>query len=200
MLNVDIRITGSAPLLLSCDRLADPLDPTTIEHKKLTSSRNKTQGDHERIAYSQWRGMLYWDDKLGVYMPTQNIRAAIIRGGTINKLGTHLKIGTLIDIEKVAIDYGKKLTIEQLWKQRYLDRRSVVVSRARVMCYRPKFQEWTISFPIQFDENILDPSQIEQSIKNAGLYVGIGGFRPEKSGPFGRFVIESISKPQKIEI
>jgi hypothetical protein len=200
MLNVDIRITGTSPLLLSCDRLADPLDPMTIEHKKLTSTRGKTEDDHEKIAFSQWRGLLYWDDKLGVFMPTQNIRAAIIRGGTLNKLGTQIKRGSLMDAEKVAIDYGKKLTIEQLWKQRFLDRRSVVVSRARVMCYRPKFSEWTIPFSIQFDENIMDLTQLEQSIKNAGLYVGIGGFRPEKGGPFGRFVIESISKPQKIEI
>jgi len=40
---VKIRITGTSPVSLSCDKLADPLDPETIAHKKLTSIRGKSK-------------------------------------------------------------------------------------------------------------------------------------------------------------
>jgi hypothetical protein len=193
MKQLKLKLTGTSPLLLCCDRLADPLDPLAIAHNELTSKKKKTAEDHFLIARSQWNGLLYWDDDMGVYMPTQNIRAALVGGGKINKLGMDIKRGTIMLDEKVFLDYGKKLTVEQLWEQRYLDRRSVVIGgRSRVMAYRPKFNVWSVSFALSYDENILDENKIMQSFENAGLYIGIGGFRPEKGGTFGRFEIAKV--------
>jgi len=192
MKTLELLMTGLSPLLLSCDKLADPLDPATIAHKELTSKRKKTEDDHILIARSQWNGLMYWDDEIGVYMPTQNIRAALVGGAKLNKLGMQIKRGTLILEEKSELDYGKKLTLNQLWDQRFLDRRSVVVSTARVICYRPKFLKWSLMFSLHYDENILDENQILQSFENAGKFIGIGGYRPEKGGTFGRFAVESI--------
>jgi hypothetical protein len=99
----------------------------------------------------------------------------------------------MMENELSPLDYGKKLSIEQLWEQRYLDRRSVVVSQARVICYRPKFVSWNTTFSLLYDENVLDVNQLKQSIDNAGMFVGIGGFRPEKGGTFGRFTAEILA-------
>lgn len=193
MKQLKLKLEGTSPLLMACDRLADPLDPLTIAHKELTSKRKKTEDDHFLIARSQWNGLLYWDDVMGAYMPTQNIRAALVGGGKLNKLGMQLKRGTIMLDDKVPLDYGKKLTVDQLWEQRYIDRRSVVVSQARVMAYRPKFNTWSVVFDINYDENVLDENQIIQSMENAGKFVGIGGFRPEKGGTFGRFNVIKVS-------
>jgi len=193
MKTITLKLTGTSPLLHSCDRLADPLDPATIAHKELTSKRKKTEDDHRMIARSQWQGLLYWDEKLNVILPTQNIRASIIGGAKLNKLGMQIKRGTFLMEEEVQVDYGKKLTIDQLWEQKYYDRRSVVVSQARVMAYRPKFTTWSVQIEFKYDENMLDASQIMQAATNAGLFVGIGGFRPEKGGTFGRFEVEQIN-------
>lgn len=190
MKELTLKITGISPILLSCDKLADPLDPATVAHKALTSKRKKTEEDHLAIARSQWEGLLYWDDEMNVILPTQNIRATMLNGAKMNKLGTQIKRGTIMLEDKVPLNYGKKLTKDQLWEARYLDRRSVVVSNARVMAYRPKFKDWTATFTIAYDESILDESDIVRSMQNAGSFVGIGGFRPEKSGTFGRFEVE----------
>jgi hypothetical protein len=187
MKQISLKINGLSPVLLSCDRLADPLDKKTIAHKELTSKRKKTEDDHIAIARSQWEGLLYWDDAIGVYMPSQNIRASLVGGAKLNKLGMQVKRGTLILEEKIPLQYGKKLSINQLWDQKYIDRRSVVVSQARVMAYRPKFETWKLEFSLIYDENVLDESQILQAFDNAGKFIGIGGFRPEKGGTFGRF-------------
>jgi len=192
MKELKLKFVGTSSLLQSCDRLADPLDPATIAHKELTSKRKKTEEDHAAIAYSQWRGLLYWCDEIGVYMPTQNIRASIIGGAKLNKLGAHIKRGTIMMDEAAVLDYGEKLNIKQLWDKKYLDRRSVVVGQARVMAYRPKFQKWSLCFSLLYDENTLDQNQIIQAAENAGKYIGIGGFRPEKGGTFGRFDVEVL--------
>jgi len=192
MKELTLKITGISPILLSADKLADPLDPATIAHKALTSKRKKTEEDHLAIARSQWEGLLYWDDKLNVVLPTQNIRATMLNGAKMNKLGTQIKRGTIMLEDKVELNYGAKLTKDQLWEGRYIDRRSVVVSNARVMAYRPRFIDWSAKFTIAYDESILDESDIVRSMQNAGSFVGIGGFRPEKSGTFGRFEVAIV--------
>lgn len=192
------KMTGKSQLLLSCDKLADPLDPLTIAHKELTNNKKKTEETHILIAKSQWRGCMYWDDKEGVYMPSQNVRATLVGGAKLNKLGMQIKRGIMMVDDIVPLDYGKKLTLEQLWAQKFLDRRSVVISAKRVMAYRPMFKDWSLTFDLQFDEAILDENEIMQSFENAGKFVGIGGFRPEKGGTFGRFTIEQIGKAVEI--
>jgi hypothetical protein len=195
MKQLNLKITGTSPLLLSCDKLANPILPETKAHKTLTSKRLKTDDDHDAIAKSQWNGLMYWDeDKKEVYLPSQNIRAALVGGAKLNKLGMQVKRGTLMLEEKITLDYGKKLTKVQLWDQGYIDSRSVVVSSARVICYRPKFPiGWSLSFALQYDETILDEQQLIQAFENAGAFVGIGGFRPEKGGVFGRFDIAKVA-------
>ena len=193
MKELTVKITGTSPILLSADVLADPLNELTIAHKELTNKRKKTEEDHYAIAKSQWRGLLYWDDKLNVVLPTQNIRASIVGGAKLNKLGMPVKRGTMMLDELVELNYGKKLTIEQLWENKYIDRRSVVISSSRVICYRPKFTTWDATFTLMYDENVLDQGNITQSIDNAGKFIGIGGFRPEKGGIFGRFTAEVLS-------
>lgn len=192
MKETKLKLVGTSPLLLSCDRLADPLDPATIQHRQLTSKRNKTEDDHLAIARSQWEGLLYLDKGNNVVMPTMNIRACLVAGGKINKLGQQLKRAALMLDEYAPLDYGKKLSVDQLWAEGYIDRRSVVVSRSRVIAYRPKFAQWQLAFTLFYDESILDESQIVQSFENSGKYVGLGGFRPEKGGIFGRFTVEKV--------
>jgi len=194
--SIAFQLTGTSALLLSSDKLADPLNKLTIAHKKLTSKRNKTEEDHLAIARSQWEGCLYLNDKGKVVMPTANIRACLVGGGKFNKLGQHLKRGTIIWESEVVLDYGKSLSVKQLWESNdgadYVDRRSVIVGKARVIAYRPKFIKWKLEFIISYDQNILDAQQITDSLITAGQYVGLGGFRPEKGGTFGRFEVKVI--------
>lgn len=193
MKNLTVKITGTSPLLLSADVLADPLNELTVAHKELTNKRKKTEEDHYAIAKSQWCGLLYWDDKMNVVLPTQNIRASIVGGAKLHKLGMPVKRATMMLDELVELNYGKKLTVEELWEQKFIDRRSVVISNKRVICYRPKFINWNATFTLSYDESTLDESNLKQSIDNAGKFIGIGGFRPEKGGVFGRFTAEYLN-------
>ena len=55
--------------------------------------------------------------------------------------------------------------------------------------YRPQFDEWEVELDIEYDHELLQPADIVNLINRAGFGVGIGEWRPEKSGEFGRFAV-----------
>lgn len=194
MKSIEIKITGASPLLQSCDRLADPLDKATIEHKKLTAIRGKSKTEDIiiAIAKSQYVNSIYWDNKLGVVVPSVNIKKCLEQGAKLSRNGDKVRKGVMMLDENIELNYGKKMTKEQLWEagNDFLDKRSVVVGGSKVMCYRPKFTNWELKFSVVYDEKIIDGDAIVDYLNQAGAYIGIGGFRPEKNGIFGRFTAE----------
>ena len=63
----------------------------------------------------------------------------------------------------------------------------VKVQQSMDLRYRPEFPEWTATLRIEYDEDNISPSSIGSLLHRAGMSVGIGEWRPEKSGDFGRF-------------
>lgn len=72
-----------------------------------------------------------------------------------------------------------------------IDSRPVVnpMTKGRHLRHRPRFNEWKVSFEIEFDEELLTEKQIRQIVDDTGTRVGVLDFRPEKKGPFGRFKV-----------
>lgn len=53
--------------------------------------------------------------------------------------------------------------------------------------YRPEFRNWATVITIQFDSSMLTVEDVINLINRAGFGVGIGEWRPEKGGEFGRY-------------
>jgi hypothetical protein len=72
-----------------------------------------------------------------------------------------------------------------------IDARAVVVpaTKGRVVRFRPRLNEWQCAFELDFDESLLSEKQVRQIVDDAGSRVGLLDYRPEKKGPFGRFVV-----------
>lgn len=72
-----------------------------------------------------------------------------------------------------------------------IDSRPVVISvtKGRIVRHRPRLDKWTTAFTIEYDDELLTEQQLKQVVKDAGSRVGLLDFRPEKKGPFGRFVV-----------
>ena len=173
------------------DRGANPLDPDVIKHKELTSKRKKTDDDHRAIAKSEWLLALYWDKKNGPYIPSMNVRASLIGGAKFNKLGTHVKRSTLLEIERIPLEYDGPRNIKGLFDSgNFIDTRSVVVMSKRLMRNRPVFQNWSLVFEMSYDEKQLEERDLMTAFKEAGKLIGIGDFRPEKGGLFGRYSVK----------
>ncbi len=192
MKELTIRITGTSPLLMHSDRLANPLDPLTIAHKKLTHKKTKTEDDLREIAKSDWMGGLYCDDK-GPYLPTMNLRRALVDGATQSKRGVAVKGGTMILGDRAHLIYKGPKDPEALWLlPEFVDARGVVNSgKARVIRYRPRFIEWAVLFNLSYDPSKVEAELLLHDMSNAGRYTGIGDYRPAKGGAFGRFDVEA---------
>ena len=68
----------------------------------------------------------------------------------------------------------------------------MVVSRQRLMRYRPRFNDWSLMIDILFDEAVIDRDAIVLAAENGGNFCGIGDYRPTKKGPFGRYAVEVV--------
>ena len=71
-----------------------------------------------------------------------------------------------------------------------IDRRSVVIGKARVLRCRPMWTPWQMQVPLEIDTAILTADQVSEALNLAGRIIGIGDYRPEKGGGFGRFTAE----------
>ncbi len=57
--------------------------------------------------------------------------------------------------------------------------------------YRPEFKKWSAKLEAEIDGDLLRTEDIVNLIERAGFGVGVGQWRPEKGGEYGRFKIGS---------
>lgn len=66
------------------------------------------------------------------------------------------------------------------------------ISKTSDLRYRPCFNEWKMILDIEYNASSdITFEQIVNGINTAGFMNGIGEWRPEKDGPYGRFHVES---------
>jgi hypothetical protein len=53
--------------------------------------------------------------------------------------------------------------------------------------YRPEFPTWRIPATLRFNADVISAEQLANLLNVAGFGVGIGEWRPEKNGQYGRF-------------
>jgi hypothetical protein len=181
-----LKLTGTSPLMMHSDRLANPLLPETKAHKSLTAKRKKTDEDHLAIARSEFISGLYWSEAAGVHVPGQNFDATFLAGSKLQKLGTAWRRGALVVTDRIKLLYDGPRTPAALWEDtRFVDCRGVKVGTAKVMRYRPVFTEWAAELELAFNPEILDEGEIKKALLDAGALIGVCEYRPR----FGRFEV-----------
>lgn len=60
---------------------------------------------------------------------------------------------------------------------------------AMVKVGRPLLREWSCEFTIVADCETYNPENLDKIIAEAGKFVGIGAWRPQLKGPYGRFTV-----------
>lgn len=186
MRQLKVKIQGRSPLLMHSDRFANPLDPATKAHKELTGKRKKTDSDHEAIARSEWMGSLYHDDKIGPYIPGQNLDASLQEAAKLQKLGKKFKQAVMVVENEVPLQYKGPRDPEGLFAAGFIDVRGVKVAMAKLMRCRPKFNEWACEFTVAYNEEVLNAEEVRKAILDAGELIGVCDYRPR----YGKFFAE----------
>jgi hypothetical protein len=185
---IKLKLKSAAPMLMHSDRFADPLNQLTKAHKELTSKRKKTDEDHAAIARSEYMGALYID-RDGPFIPSINLESCIGEAARMQKLGRHVKRGVMVMEDKLHLAYDGPRTADALADDPvFRDVRSVRVSMARLMRYRPRFNDWSAECTVAFDAEQINENELRNIIEQAGKLVGLGDFRPK----FGRFSVEFV--------
>lgn len=187
MNSLKVKIKSVSPILMHSSRLANPLDPETISLKRLTSKRKKTEEDLLEIAKAEWVSSMYFDNTMGPYIPGQMIEACLIEAAKLTKSGKIMKRAIFVTDDKIKLVYKGPRDIESLYGDpRFVDCRAVSVNRAKIMRYRPKFDNWSCSFEVLFNPEQIDKETLRKTMIDAGQLIGIGDYRPR----FGRFETE----------
>lgn len=195
MEQMTIEVEGVTPLLIHNGRTSNPLDPYSKRMKEVTSKRNKTEEDYERLMSIQWEAGLYWNDKIGLYMPGENLYAAFMAGAKKHKLGPKSSAVTFLDIPGCAIITENHMSLEGLKaepKNKFI--KTVTCQRNKTLSCRPIFQEWSMEFTLEFDAEIIDANEVKTILTTMQSRIGFGVWRPNspKPGTYGKFLVKAL--------
>lgn len=177
MKTATITLIGTRPLLMHNEQLANPLSEASRRLKSVTKKRNKSDADFMEIAEIEFEGGLYFDAKLGPYIPDRVVRSALIQAARKLKQGKHFEEGIELPLDKYALQYDGPRTVAGLWQKKFYDQRMVGNQRVRILRTRPRFDNWKCAVEIFFDETMIDDRTLEQVVKRAGS-LGLCDYRP----------------------
>lgn len=193
MEQIRLRIEGDAPLIVQGDTLADPLHELTLKYREVTRKQKKTDADQRTMGEIEFEGGLYYDPKIGPYMPGDNVMKCLVEAARLSKAGKQMERGVMIEENRIPLLYSGPRDIATLLRSpAFHYRKTVVVGKARTVRVRPYFQEWAMELGFGFLPEVVDGRAIASAMETAGQLIGIGQRRPNKGGQFGRFSVSVL--------
>lgn len=188
-----VEIVGLTPMIVHNARTANPLDPYTKRLKVYTSKRNKTEEDLEKLLALQWEAALYWNDEIGLHMPSENMFAAFLKAAKKHKLGTKCAAISFPH----AIGYPIITKNHKNFKELQADPenkliKTVTVQRSKTIACRPIFNKWSMNFELEFETAEIDAQEIKTILLCLAHRIGLGVWTPSspKPGIHGKFLIK----------
>ncbi|MDD4484272.1 MAG: hypothetical protein PHD55_07900 [Methanoregula sp.] len=130
----------------------------------------------------------YRDEESGdLYIPGVAIQRALIAAATYSKGKGRASLQKPV-AACVFVDPDQCSLGTTTYK---IDARAVVVpaTKGRIVRFRPRLDAWEIAFSLDYDPDLLTEQQLRTVVDDAGARVGLLDFRPERKGPFGRFMV-----------
>jgi len=188
MKEVIVTLNSTTPLLMNYNQAVNPLHPLAIELKKYTGKRKKTDEDNLEILKIKWRAGLYYTKETGPYIPAENIEACLRDAAKRSKRGKDVTTGIRVLQSMIPLEYEGPRDVEELIKSvpiggEFSDVRVGRIQGSSILVSRPRFNRWSITFPLNYDEDIFDEGEIKDILETAGKYVGLCDFRQR----YGKF-------------
>ena len=174
-----------------------PSTPANIEKSALAriTASNRTEDDEARLAELECQVALWLDEDGRPTIPAAALRSCIETAARRLRQGPQVREGLVVDrVHEFRYDvdrYGDELTrLVQTTQFRI----GVVVQRQRILRTRAMFDPpWGCRFTVDADDSLVDQQQLEAWLDIAGRRIGLGDWRPEKSGDYGRFETVSVT-------
>ena len=191
-----VKITGTSPIIQHSASGLDPLLPVNQQIKEITSKRgtNRTAPDDTLLRQLETERSLWLDANGRPAIPASAVRSVIETGARKIKEGPAVREGLVItdtffdyDVDRYG-DTIEKLSVSAQYTV------PVVVQRNRILRTRARFDlPWGCTFDADCDDELVDETKLLKWLEIAGKRIGLGDWRPEKSGEFGRFEVAEIA-------
>lgn len=174
---IKVTIAGITPLIL--DRFHEGL---------LMKGPKSTSAGQELSPKEQCEQKLYKDDKDKLIIPSENLLKSIIEGGKFIKLKKKqltTRDDTIVTGFFSIVEEFIPLQSTGGWR---VDSRGIVnqSTKGRHICYRPIFDDWKLTFTVDFDTDEADLKTARELVDRAGRRIGLGVMRPARKGRYGQ--------------
>lgn len=196
--DVQVTLTGTAPLVLDNIESADPENPIAREIKQITGKDSMTEEDQHRKDWLAYFGALYLDSsKTQLVFPYRAVKRAL-RSGAYYVGGASLsgKIDNGMECSSIEfpLDYKGPADVRQLFEDpdfrlRLMVNKNPSGKKAMVPSVRPLIPVWSLSFTATIFNSIVGWDNVVRALQFTGKSVGIGNAR--KLG-YGRFSADII--------
>ncbi len=177
-----VRVRGISPLIQHAWSVKAVKMMEAAQQKKAKKGREPKNPDEE------YDGCFYTDEEGRACVPASAFKKAMVAAATaiddkVNFPKTKIRqcvfvVGSLLPIDSRT---GPKRRTDPV-------RLGGTTADIR---YRPEFVDWAIDLTLQYNASVLSSEQVVNLLNLAGFGVGIGEWRPEKDGDFGRFEVET---------
>lgn len=171
-----VALTGISPLLMNAWPKGGAEKQQAEKNLKLLSPRERAEMN------------VYRTDDGELFLPAYNLHRALIAGATFTKgkgrasLQREVACGLMLSPNELRLGVHDYAIAEH--------RAVISATRGAVTRHRARIDTWSTTVDVSYDPGLLNERQIRKVFKDTGERVGVLDFRPEKKGPFGRFVAE----------
>ena len=189
MKTVTLKLSSVTPLIMHNGQLANPMNPISLEMKKISGKRNKTESDLTELARLEFVGGLYPGDDGSPAIPGKVVIGTLRNGARKVKSGKRVEAGVFARGPFPLLYQGPRTPMD-LWSDESFRLQEIVtVGQAKIVRTRPIFRDWAVQVELQYNENVVNEKDLVEWLSIAGEQVGIGDWR---TGGYGLFTVEKI--------
>ena len=196
----EVTLRGLSPYLMSAfsaeaeEGLPGGSKKSRTRSAEFADENQSRRASAEKLAYRLPNGKLY--------IPAVQVLAALRNAGSERKMrGSRKSLKFVIAGAVRVLDEVGRLEPETDFFE--VDSRSAVnqKTKGRILVHRPRLDSWQVTVGLEIDDDIVAPEDVLDTLVSAGRRYGIGSWRPEKTGPFGRFQVtcfEEVGSTEEI--
>jgi hypothetical protein len=175
---VKVRIVGDSPLITHA--WSQKAKQMMLDKQMKKGTQAKEAKDPQR----DYEESLYHLEGGGYGFPAVGVKACAIRGAKgLGMVMSDTRAAFHIEGDLLKID-GEPRPREDMVR---------VGMGTADLRYRAEFVKWSIDLPVTFNARIISAEQIVAMLDAGGFGTGLGEWRPEKDGQFGRFHVEGLA-------
>lgn len=171
-----VPIRGLSPLI--CHAWSEKAKKQMLDNMMKTKAKKRDQKDPE----AEYRASFYMTSDGGYGFPAVAFKSSMVRAAKLAGI-------PMVDARQMFHVEAEDGDLVRIGGEPTMREDTVTVGRGTDLRYRPEFRDWKAYLSIRYNADNISDQQLVDLLGLAGFSVGVGEWRPEKSGQFGMFEV-----------